>query len=197
MSPRWSGEHLSQVPQAQVEPLAPELEPVERVREDEHRDLRDTVRDEDPAAEVRAVAREYDRVDQVLREPDRGKADGDEHDAEERVHRAQVCPLRAGLEREAEHEVRAVEEEEDKEEHELVLAPQPPMTPRDPGPDRAGQEDERPEDETLVDADVALEVGALVPLREMPERLPRAAREARVRRDRDRDVEVEASLREA
>ena len=47
---------------------------------------------------------------------------------------------RAGpvLDRVAEHEVGAVEEEEDQEEHELVVTPDPPDTPGDPRPDRAG-----------------------------------------------------------
>src|SRR2546430_3363721 len=67
----FRSEHLPQVSQPQVEPLAAKLEPVERVREHEHRGLRDAVRDEDPAPEVRAVAREHDRVDEPLRQPDR------------------------------------------------------------------------------------------------------------------------------
>ena len=52
-------------PQAQVEPLARELEAVERGREHEHRRLADEERDEDPAAEVRRRAREHDGMDDV------------------------------------------------------------------------------------------------------------------------------------
>ena len=133
----------------------------------------------------------------LLREPDREEADRDQHDAEERVHRAEVRALRAGVDREAEHEVRRVEEEEHEEEHELVLAPEPPVPPRDLRPDRAGDQHERAEDHALVNADVALEVGVRVALPEMDERLPRAEPEAEVRRERDRDVEVEDALREA
>ena len=56
---------------------------------------------------------------------------------------------------------------------------------------------ERPEDQPLVDADVARQVGARVALPQVPQRLPRAADEACVRGERDRDVEVEDPLREA
>src|SRR5438046_1655075 len=178
MSPQWSGEHLPQAAQPHVELLAPELEPVERVGEDEHRGLRDAVRDEDPAAEVRAVQGEDLRVEVRLREPDRGEADRNQDDAEERVHRAQVRALRAGIDREAEHEVRAVEEKEDEEQDKLVLAPDPPAPPGDLRPDRARNEHHRPEDQALVDADIACEAGARIALPEVPERLPRTASEA-------------------
>src|SRR5205823_14115982 len=47
------------------------------------------------------------------------------------------------------------------------------------------------------DRDVALEVGALVALPEHAQRLPCPPAEARVRGERDRDVEVEDPLREA
>src|SRR5262249_47664413 len=143
---------------------------------DEHSDLRDAVRDEDPAAEAgAAIEVEHLGVSEGLREPDRRKADRDEDNAEERIHRAQIRPLRAGIDGEPEHEVRAVEEVEDEEEHELVLAPEPPVSPRDLGPDRTGQEHERPEDQPLVDADVALEIGARIALPKMPQRLPGTA----------------------
>jgi hypothetical protein len=81
--------------------------------------------------------------------------------------------------------------------HELVLAPEPPVAPGDLRPDRAGEQDEAPEDHALVHADVALEVGVRVALPEVAKRLPRAADEAGVRGERDRDVEVEDPLREA
>ena len=106
---------------------------------------------------------------------------------------------RAGpaIDRVAQHEVRAVEEEENEEQHELVLAPRPPHAPRRTRPDRAGDERQRAEDDALVDRDVALEVGALVARAQIAQRLPRAPAEARVRRERDRHVEVEDPLREA
>ena len=65
----------------------------------------------------------------LLRQADREERDGDQHDAEERVDRAHVRACRARVDREAQHEVRAVEEEEDEEQHELVLAPRPPDAP--------------------------------------------------------------------
>src|SRR3954469_5473058 len=107
MSPRWSCG--AQLPHAQVEQLARELDAIERVGEDEDRDLRDDVDGEDPAAEARAMTVEHLRVDEALREADSEEADGHEDDAEERVHRAQVRALRAGVDREAQHEVRRVE----------------------------------------------------------------------------------------
>src|SRR5581483_8041464 len=94
-------------------------------------------------------------------------------------------------------EVRAVEEEEDEEEDELVLVPGPPHAPRDLRPDRAGGERQRSEDHTLVDGDVALEVRPLVLRPQVPECLPGAPPEGRVRRQRERDVEVEDALRQA
>ena len=72
----------------------------------------------------------------------------------------------------------AVEEEQHEEEDELVLAPDPPVAPAVLRPDRARHERERAEDHALVDGDVALEVGALVALPEMPERLPASPAEA-------------------
>src|SRR6202008_4219425 len=62
---------------------------------------------------------------------------------------------------------------------------------------RAGEQHKGPEDDALVDAHVAREGGARIALPEVAERLPGAAGEARVRRDPDRDVEVEDPLREA
>ena len=143
------------------------------------------------------MPREDDRVDEVLGEPDREEAHRDQDDAEERVDGAEVRPRRPVLDREPEHEVRAVEEKEDEEEHELVLAPEPPVAPRDLRPDRARQERERAEDDAEVNRHVALEVGAGPPLPEMEEGLPAAPAEADVGGQRDRDVEVEDSLREA
>ena len=65
-------------------------------------------------------------MDEVARQPDREEADGDQRDAEECVDGADPLPPGAVLDREAEHEVGAVEEEEDEEEDELVRAPAPP-----------------------------------------------------------------------
>src|SRR5437868_13759610 len=119
-------------------------------------------------------------MDELLREPDRGEADRDEDNTEEGIHRTQSRALRPRVDREAEHEIRAVEEVEDEEQHELVLAPDPPVPPRDLGPDRAGEQDHGAEDDPLVDTDVALEVGARVALPKVTQRLPRAAPEARI-----------------
>src|SRR5689334_1895058 len=136
-------------------------------------------------------------MDESLRQADRQEADGDQDDAEERVDGAEVRALRAGLDGEAQHEVGGVEEEEDEEEDELVLAPEPPVPPRDTRPDRAREEDEGAEDDPLVDGDVALEVRIRIALPEMPERLPGPGPEAGIGGERDRDVEVEDPLREA
>src|SRR5262249_60137670 len=92
------------------------------------------------------------------------------------------------------HEVRAVEEEQHKEEDELVLLPLPPVAPAKTRPDRACDERERAEDDAEVYGNVALEVGALVPLPQVSQRLPAAPAKARVRSERDRDVEVEDLL---
>src|SRR5439155_12585928 len=82
------------------------------------------------------------------------------------------------------------------EQHQLVLAPKPPVPPRVLRPDRSGDEHEHAEDHALVDRDVALEVGVRVALPEMEERFPRAEPEAEIRRERDRHMEVEDPLRE-
>ena len=100
---------------------------------------------------LRPVARERRRVDEVLGEPDREEADRDQRDAEERVDRRDVRAARPFLDREAEHEVGRVEEEEDEEEDELVRVPDPPVAPRRLRPDRAGGERERAEDRSQVD----------------------------------------------
>src|SRR5207248_10873193 len=109
------------------------------------------------------------RVDEVVREPDGHEADRDQRDAEERVHGREVRATRTGFHREAEHEVRGVEEEEDEEEDELVGAPDPPVAPGDLGPDRTGYQGQGPEDHALVDGDVAFEVGSVTPLPEVQE----------------------------
>ena len=136
-------------------------------------------------------------MDEPLRQTDRQDADRDERDPEQRVDGAEVRAPRTGGHREAQHEVRAVEEEEDEEENELVLVPLPPVAPAVPRPDRAGDERERAEDHTLVNGDVALEVGALSRFQRTAQRLPAAPAEAGVRRESDRDVEVEDLLVQA
>ena len=68
-------------------------------------------------------------MDEVVGEPDREEADRDQRDAEERVDRAHVRPRRPRVDREAQHEVGRVEQEQDEEEHELVGAPRPPDAP--------------------------------------------------------------------
>src|SRR5207302_9375554 len=157
--------------------------------------VRDEVCDEHPAAEVRTVPREHDGMDELLGEPDREEADRYQDDAEQRVDGAEVRALRSRVDREAKHEIRGIEEEEHEEENELVLAPQPPVTPRDLCPDRAGDEDEDAEDDALMDRDVTLEVGVWIALPEVNERLPGAGCEAGICRERDRDAEVEDPLR--
>src|SRR3954453_9317349 len=71
------------------------------------------------------------------------------------------------------------------------------MTPRDPGPNRTGQKGQRAEDDALVDRRVALQIRAWRSLPEVQERLAGAPGEARVRRERERHVDVEDLLREA
>src|SRR6266581_5293599 len=96
--------------------------------------------------------------------------------------------------REAQHEVRSVEEEEHEKENELVFVPFPPMPPAVAGPDRACHERQRTEDHTLVNRDVTLEVRFLVSLPEHAQGLPAAPREAGVCGEGDADVEVEDLL---
>src|SRR6266511_5276231 len=117
-------------------------------------------------------------MDVVAREPDREEADGDQHDAEDRVHGGEVRPPRARLDGEPQHEIRRVEKEEDEEQHELLRAPEPPMTPAVPGPDRTGKKRHRGEDHALVDRDVALQIGTRLPFPEVEKSLPRAPTEA-------------------
>jgi len=71
------------------------------------------------------------------------------------------------------------------------------VTPAVTRPDRAGDERQRTEDHALVDRDVALEIGVVVPLPQNPERLPSAPGKAGVRRQGDADVEVEDLLVQA
>src|SRR5207247_3434607 len=97
-------------------------------------------------------------MDEPCRQADREDAHWHERDAEQRVDGAEVCPARSWWNREAQHEVRRVEEEQHEEENELVLMPFPPVAPPVACPDRARNESERPEDDTLVNRDVALEV---------------------------------------
>ena len=190
-------EQLPQLPHVRVDALAGELDLVQRREERQHRRERDAEREELRAGHLRPVRVEHDRMDELLRQPDREERDRDQHDAEQRVDRAHVRARAPRLEREAQHEVRAVEEEEHEEQHELVLAPRPPHAPRRARPDRAGQQRQRAEDHALVDRDVALEVGALVALPEHAQRLPGAPAEAGVGGQGDRHVEVEDPLREA
>src|SRR5262245_37769599 len=135
-------------------------------------------------------------MDEVRGKPDREEAHRDERNAEEGVDRRRARPAWAVLEREPQHEVRAVEEEEHEEEHELVRAPRPPDTPRGASPDRAGDQRERAEDGPLVDGDVAFEVVPLVATPQEEQRLDRSEPEAEVRRESDRDVDVEDALRD-
>src|SRR5206468_10179965 len=109
----------------------------------------------------------------------------------ERIDRTEVCAARPRGHREAKHEVRRIEEEEDEEEHELVLVPLPPVSPAVARPDRSGHERQRSEDHSLVNRDVAFEVGVLVTLPEDAQRLPPTPGEARIRRQGDADVEIE------
>src|SRR4029450_13250410 len=92
---------------------------------------------------------------------------------------------RAFLDREAEHEVRGIEEEQDEEEHQLVRVPGPPDAPRGLRPDRPRDQGQSAEDRPLVDADIALEVVALVTLPQVEQRLQRTPPEPRVCRQGD------------
>jgi hypothetical protein len=67
------------------------------------------------------VAGEDLRVDDAARDADREERDRDQHHAEECVDGAHVLALQPGLNGVAEHEVGRVEEEEDQEEHQLVV----------------------------------------------------------------------------
>jgi hypothetical protein len=104
---------------------------------------------------------------------------------------------RAGLNREAQHEVGAIEQEEHEEKDQLALAPEPPVSPRDLGPERARQQRQRAEDDALVDRDVALEIGTRLPLPEVAERLPRPPAEKGVGGQGNRNVDVEDPLRKS
>ena len=98
-------------------------------------------------------------MDEVFGEPDRQERDRDQHDAEQGVDRRDAGPAGTVGQREAEHEVGRVEEEEHQEEHQL-RSPQLHQTPHDVCPDRAGDEGERPEDRPHVHGGVALQVEA-------------------------------------
>jgi hypothetical protein len=90
-----------QLAQTEVQTLARKLDAVQRVREHEHRDLRHAVRDEDPAAEVRSIAGEDDRVDE-FRASRIAKLTGI-NTTPKSAYTAQVRALRY-IDREAEHE---------------------------------------------------------------------------------------------
>src|SRR5436190_7165885 len=136
-------------------------------------------------------------MDQLVRKADREEADRDQDHSEERVDGAHIRPRRARLDRVTEHEVGAVEEKEDEKEHELALAPEPPVAPGDLRPKRPRQQRERAEDDALVDGDVALQISAGLALPEVAECLPGAPGEKGVGRQRDRHVNVEDPLRKA
>src|SRR5207302_3769776 len=146
---------------------------------------------------LRAVLREDHGMDDVLREVDCEPADGNQDDPEDRIDRSDVLTPRPRLDRVPQHEIRRIEEEEDEEEHELVRAPDPPVSPPVTRPDRACDEHEHTEDHALMDRNVALEVCARLALPEMDERLPCAPPEPCIRGQRDRNVEVEDLLVEA
>ena len=68
------------------------------------------------------------------------------------------------------------------------------MTPADLRPEGAGDEREQPEDDALVDRDVALEIRARLSLPEVEEALPGTPAEADVGGQRHRNVEIEDLL---
>src|SRR4029453_2108163 len=96
-----------------------------------------------------------------------------------------------------EQEVRRVKEEEKEEKDELPLAPEPPVSPAELRPERAGEQRHRAEDDAEVDGDVALQVRPGLALPQMDQPLPGAPPETRVGGQRDRDVEEEDLLVEA
>src|SRR4029453_16514231 len=75
-----------------------------------------------------------------------------------------------------------------------TLTPGPPDSPRDLGPDRAGDESEQSEDHADGDRRVALEIRSLIAFPEEPERFPGRPPEAGVRRQGDGDMDVEDPL---
>jgi hypothetical protein len=180
-----------------IQSFAGELELVQRCEQRQHRRQADAEGEELRARHLRPVAVERDRVDVLVGEANGEEADRDQDDAEQRVDGAEVGPVRPGLDRVAEHEVRRVEEEEHEEQHQLALAPQPPVPPAELRPERACEQRHRAEDHAQMDGDVALQVGAGLPLPQVHEPLPGAPAEARVRGERDRHVEVEDLLVEA
>src|SRR6059058_5560185 len=117
-------------------------------------------------------------MDEALGQPNREDADRHEGDAEERVDGTEIRAPRPSRDREAQHEVRGVKEEQHEKENELIFVPFPPMAPAVAGPDRAGHECQRAEDHALMNRNVTLEVRLLVSLPEHAQGLPAAPREA-------------------
>src|SRR4029453_6404757 len=96
-----------------------------------------------------------------------------------------------------EQEVRRVKEEKPEEEDELPLAPEPPVSPAELRPERAGEQRHRAEDDAEVEGVVPRQTPPGLALPQMDEPLPGAPPETRVGGQRDRDVEVEDLLVEA
>src|SRR6266540_6995919 len=97
-SPRSSSEQLAKLAQACVDTFARELEAIESREERQHRSEADAEGQELRARHLRPARLECDGMDVVAREPDREEADGDQHDAEDRVHGGEVRPPQARLE---------------------------------------------------------------------------------------------------
>src|SRR5439155_10696002 len=137
-SPRSSLQRLPQLAQPDVEALTGELEVVQRRCDREHRKHPYAEREELGRGHVRPALVERDRVDEALRQADRKDADRDQRDTEQRVNGAEIRALRTGGKREAEHEVSAIEQEQNEEEDELVFTPHPPVPPAVARPYRPG-----------------------------------------------------------
>ena len=90
-----------------------------------------------------------------------------------------------------------INQKDDQERHEGGLVPDPPVTPRGPRPDRAGDEDADPEDERQVDRDVRAQVPDRSAGAQVLDGEHAAGHEPAQRGDRHRDVDVEDLLDEA
>jgi hypothetical protein len=140
------------------------------------------------------VAVEDGRMVQRPRQVHGGQGERNHADPEQRIDRGEALPPRALVDRVAQHEVRAVEEEHEQERVQLLVAPVPPDAPRDLRPDRARDQHERAEDHALVDRDVGAQVVHRIPAHEVASRIERADQEEQVGRQRDRHVQVEDAL---